>query len=181
MSTKLNNLENTNKPTRIIKKSQCNLISPTATGKLTYNIGFNDKTNDLFIRIITNSGGGFFSKEWISLENIMNSLEQQPKKAPFKALIFRSLYESRGSNNHGFLSAALRAEGILQPVEKAVYSHTFSSMKPFSDATDKLIQGDTALKDEVAIHEAKLAAQREAMAEKMKKAPKAQKSTSRKK
>jgi len=113
-------------PTRIIQQSTCKLISPAAKGQLTYNIGHNDQSKALHFRVIANTGGGFFSNEWIALDDVLSCIEEQPAGEPFKAIIFRKLYvSSKSSNNHGFLAAALRAEGILLPVEKAVYSHIF--------------------------------------------------------
>jgi len=56
---------------------------------------------------------GFFSNEWIALNDVMDTIETTSSDKPFKALIFKSLYESKRSNNHGFLAAALRAEKLL--------------------------------------------------------------------
>jgi hypothetical protein len=157
-------------PTRIIKRSSCKPISPSAKGELTYNIGHNDQPKALIIRIIANTGGGFFSNEWIALDDILACIEEQPTDAPFKALIFRQLYVlSRSSNNHGFLAAALRAEGILLPVEKAVYSHTLGDVAAFTKAMAKPIKENVSLEDTVAIHNAEMEARRQAMAEKIQK------------
>jgi hypothetical protein len=157
--------------TRIIKQSTCKLISPTAKGKLTYNIGNNDQSKSLHFRIVTNTGGGFFSNEWIALDDIIACIEEQPTDDPFKSLIFRQLFvSSRSSNNHGFLAAALRSEGILLPVEKAVYSHTLGDVAAFTKAMQKPIKENVSLEDTVAIHNAEMEARRQAMAEKMQKA-----------
>jgi len=56
--------------TRIIKQSTCPSISPSAKGKLTYNISHNDQSKALHFRVIANTGGGFFSNEWIALDNV---------------------------------------------------------------------------------------------------------------
>jgi len=48
---------------RVLKTDTCSTI--TNKGKLTYQLGCSPK-EELFIRIIENTGGGFFSKEWIS-------------------------------------------------------------------------------------------------------------------
>jgi len=58
-------------PTRIIKQSTCKLISLAAKGQLTYNIGHNDQSKSIHIRVIANTGGGFFSNEWIALNDIL--------------------------------------------------------------------------------------------------------------
>ena len=61
--------QQTQPSTRIINLSTCKLISPSAKGKLTYNIGHNDQSKALSIRVIANTGGGFFSNEWIAMES----------------------------------------------------------------------------------------------------------------
>ena len=68
--------------TRIIKQSTCKPISPTAKGKLTDNIGHNDQSKYLHFRIIANTGGGFFSNEWIALDGILACIEEQPTDEP---------------------------------------------------------------------------------------------------
>ena len=52
---------------RILKKAQC----PTISGKsdLTYNIAC-DRQKDIYVRVASNSGGGFFSQEWVALKDI---------------------------------------------------------------------------------------------------------------
>jgi len=77
---------------------------------------------------------------------------------------------SKSSNNHGFIAAALRSEGILLPVEKAVYSHTLSDVAAFTKAMQKPIKDNVSLEDTVAKHNAEMEARRQAMAEKMRKA-----------
>ncbi|MYM63318.1 hypothetical protein [Pseudomaricurvus sp. HS19] len=153
----------TDKPSRILKKGTCPQLSRTTDAELTYNIGYSDSSHALFIRITANSGGGFFSNEWIALEAITNVIEVLPRKEPFPALVLKPLYQSRGANNHGFLAAALRQEGILVAVDTKPYLNLFGGMKAFSDGIGKLIQNNTALEDEVALHEAEVEAKREAL------------------
>ncbi|NHN38960.1 hypothetical protein G8764_16750 [Pseudomaricurvus alcaniphilus] len=158
---------------RIIKKSTCSLITPTAQGKLTYNIGHEAADDNYHLRITHNSGGGFFSNEWISIEGVLTCIEEAPEDKPFRALIFRNLYQSRGANNHGFLAAALRAEGLLLPVKKATYSHQPGDPKVFFAAMKKLVASKVDLEDEVAKAQAEITAKRAQLAAKMKKAGKA--------
>ena len=168
-----NSKQQTQSPIRIIKQSICPPISPSAKGKLTHNISHNDQSKSLHFRVTANTGGGFFSNEWIALDDILACIEAQPTDEPFKALIFRELYVlSRSSNNHGFLAAALRAEGILLAVEKAVYSHTLGNVAAFTKIMQKPIQENVSLEDTVAIHNAEMDAMRQAMTEKMRKAGK---------
>lgn len=86
---------------RIIKKSTFPKLSPKALGSLIYHIGYDDKSKSFHFRITTNSGGGFFSNEWVALNDILDTIEGTPSDEPFKAIIFKPLYQSKGSNNHG--------------------------------------------------------------------------------
>ena len=58
-----------------------------------------------------NSGGGFFSKEWLPLAKI---LERIPAKEPFTSRVFIPLFRGRSANTPGFLLAVLKSEGVVQ-------------------------------------------------------------------
>jgi len=114
---------------RIIKKSSSTKLSPRAQGSLTYHVGYDETAKTVHLRITANSGGGFFSNEWIALNDILDTIETTSSDKPFKALIFKLLYQSKESNNHGFLAAALRAESLLLPVEKQLMSQLWVTSK----------------------------------------------------
>jgi hypothetical protein len=152
---------------RIIKKSTCPKLSSRAKGELTYHIGHDVKSKSFYFRVTTNTGGGFFSKEWISLDDITSTINKQ-KTDNFKAIIFIPLYASRGSNNHGFLAAALRAENVLDSVADQPLSHTLGNVKAFNAAMAKLIKAKTDLHDDVAEAEAAKEAKRQEMIERVK-------------
>jgi len=160
---------------RIIKKSTSPKLSPRAQGNLTYHIGYDETAKSFHFRITANSGGGFFSNEWIALNDVLDAIETTSSDKPFKALIFKSLYQSKGSNNHGFLAATLRAESLLLPVEKQLMSHTRGDVKSFKVAMQQLIKDKVSLEDDVAeaekIKEAKRAALVAAMKASAKKKP----------
>jgi len=138
-------MSDTTNTIRILKKAQCGKISSPSELSLIYNIGYHDKSKSLYFRVITNTTGGFFSNEWISLDKILSNMKDSPFDKPFKAITFKPLYESKGSNNHGFLAAALRAEKLLLPVEKQPMSHITGDIKSFDTAMQKLIESKTNL------------------------------------
>lgn len=160
-----------NKPTttsiRIIKKSTCPKLSSRARGELTYHIGHDIKAKSLLFRVTANTGGGYFSKEWIALDDIVSTIDEQNSDT-FKAIIFIPLYASKGANNHGFLAASLRAESVLEPVEDQPLSHTLGNVKAFKAAMAKLVKAKTDLHDEVAEAEAIKEEKRQEMIEKVK-------------
>jgi len=160
---------------RIIKKSSSPKLFPRAQDSLTYHAGYDETAKTVPLRITANSGGGFFSNEWIALNDVLDTIETTSSDKPFKALIFKSLYQSKGSNNHGFLAAVLRSESLLLPVEKQLMSHTLSDAKGFKAAMQQLIKDKVSLDDDVAaaekIKEAKRAQLIEAMKASAKKKP----------
>jgi hypothetical protein len=77
-----------------------------------YQIGLHEDSNPL-IRISENSGGGHFSGEWVSLESIYRSLEDQPPNGRFSSSLLRPLLRSRGANTPSFLMSALLHLGLV--------------------------------------------------------------------
>lgn len=120
-------------PIRILKQADTPKLSPRGKGHLTYEMGVTRDQADallkadtakeeatlaeaIWCRVTVNQSSGYFSDEWISLAQVIEIVDQQV--VPFKAIIFRDLYERKGANNHGFLGAALKAEGLVVADEK---------------------------------------------------------------
>lgn len=97
-------------PMRIIKVESC----PTLSGKetLTYQVGSNAES-EVYLMVTSNSGGGFFSIEWVSLKAAQALLEQAPQ--PLTSFALRKLYKGKSANNPAFLMAALKNEGLVVP------------------------------------------------------------------
>lgn len=153
---------------RIIKKSTCSKISPQARGQLTYHIGYDETAKTFHLRVTENTGGGFFSNEWIGVDSILETIDALPSNDPFKAVIFIPLYNSTSANNHGFLAAALRAEKVLGTVDGHPLSHTLGNIKTFTTAMNKLIKDKVDLHDDVAEAEAMREEKHAEMIERMK-------------
>ncbi len=134
----------------ILKKSTPPKLSYRAEGDLTYHIGHKSSSKTFYFRITDNVGGGFFSNEWIALNDIAETAKTNSPNKPFKALIFRNLFQSKGANNHGFLAAILRTESVMLPVDKQSMSHTMSDLKLFKASMQPLIKDKTNLHDDVA-------------------------------
>ena len=65
-------------------------ISPLSKGLLTYELGKEDETGSLALRLTANGEGGLFSREWITLDAINAILEQQQDSFPSR--VFRPLF-----------------------------------------------------------------------------------------
>lgn len=116
-----------------IKTSEC----PTLTGKstLTYQIGHNQE-KALFIRIIGNTGGGYFGKDWVAIEDIFIQLEQCPEL--ITSTTIAGLFHRRSANNAGFTLAVLLSEKIIQPSKEKRRCFVLQPTQPFLDAMEKL-------------------------------------------
>ena len=106
---------------QVLKRGSC----PTLSGKSTlhYELGLDAKQTALF-RIITCTGGGFFSKEWVSLPSIHLAL--QKSKAVTAILLF-SQFKGKSVNTPGYLLAVLRAEKLIQPLPGKTRLHELCS------------------------------------------------------
>ncbi len=128
-------------PLRIIKIASC----PTCSGKtkLTYHFGCNLE-NQVYIRIVENSGGGFFSEEWVSIEATLTALDKAPH--PITAVPFISLFKGKSVNTPGFLLAVLKHEGLVKLLEGKVRGYEKLPTETFMAEVHKLIASDIDLK-----------------------------------
>jgi hypothetical protein len=113
-------------PISILKTATAKKLNPKLDGELEYQIALIDGA--LNLRISNNSSGGYFSKEWISLEKIESYFDKNVKvDVDFKSNVLKPLFEQGlSANNAGFLCACLRAEQLLSMSEKNVFLHHFT-------------------------------------------------------
>ncbi len=95
-------------PLRIIKINTCTNVTGKST--LTYHIACRDDQS-LYFRIFENSGGGYFSFEWVSLQSIQDAFETGPKPSTSFALF--TLFEGKSVNTPAFILAAIQNEGLM--------------------------------------------------------------------
>lgn len=94
---------------RILKVASC----PTASGKttLTYHIGCN-ADNEIKFRVIGNTGGGYFSAEWVAFNAIQPALAEA--SLPLTSFPLIKLYQGKSTNTPAFLMATLKHEGLVR-------------------------------------------------------------------
>jgi len=129
--------------TRIIKIATCQTCSGKAT--LTYHFGCSDD-KQVYIRIVANSGGGFFSDEWIKLADIQDALEGAP--FPVTSFPLIKLFIGKSVNTPGFLLAVLKHEGLVKLLEGKIRGYEKLDPTPFMLELDKLVASDVSLKAE---------------------------------
>ena len=140
MPTKKSETE-VSQPMRILAIGTCPTLSEKST--LTYHIGCNSQQEVQF-RIHANSGGGLFSNEWVSFNDIQQKLEKLPEDASITSIILNSLLRGKSANTPGFIMAVLKAEGLL--LAKGKRSHEKVDSQAFLDRMQQLIAGGTDIK-----------------------------------
>lgn len=118
-STKKENL-NDIKP-EILQTTKCKTVSGKAT--LTYQIGITPE-DELFIRVNHNTGGGYFSKEWILLDHITSILSDVTDH-PITSIDLFPLFKGKSVNTPGYLLAVLLNEGLLNSIEDKKRKYQF--------------------------------------------------------
>ncbi|HSI42843.1 MAG TPA: hypothetical protein VK949_00740 [Methylotenera sp.] len=93
---------------RILKNASCPTLSDKGT--LIYHIGIT-ADDELLIRVATNSGGGYFSSEWVPVKTAIALLETADK--PLTSFALLTLFKGRSVNTPAFLFAALKNEGLV--------------------------------------------------------------------
>ena len=118
----------------IIHTSKCQTVSNKST--LTYNIAVDDKEH-VFIRINNNTGGGFFSNEWVSLDRITTTLKEVPADSPITSIHLFPLFKGKSVNSPGYLLAVLVNEGILTSFQGKKRQYVYSGVDVFLAKIDK--------------------------------------------
>ncbi|MDP3005300.1 hypothetical protein [Methylotenera sp.] len=101
--------QDTSQPSfKILKIGNCNTLS--GKGTLAYQVGCNP-TSEIFFRITANSGGGWFSADWISLKVIISAIGKANKS--FTSYALHTLFTGKSVNTPAFLFAALKQESLV--------------------------------------------------------------------
>ena len=110
-----------------LKLATARKTSQRVTGEITYRVLCDEQREQLFITIISNDGGGYFSKEIIPFDGVERCLAPYADGRPLPARVLRDAFVGKSVNNAGFLAAILRAEGLLVGVPDAGHQHQIAS------------------------------------------------------
>ncbi len=132
---------------RVLKIGKC--TSNSGKSRLEYQLG--SKTgNDAYVRVTGNTGSGFYSKEWLSLDDIESICV---KGKPFTSYQLLPLLRCKSTNTAAFILATLLTEGLMQKGTKKKRTFEATDAAPFKAAIRKLYvtgvnlpAGDTATK-----------------------------------
>lgn len=91
-------------------------------GAITYQVLADAERQRLFLTLIENDGGGYFSREIVPFEAVEQCLPTD-NAHPFAAKLFARCFRGKSANNPGFMAAILRSAGLLGPVEFKPHLH----------------------------------------------------------
>ena len=125
---------------KMLQTTKCRTISDKS--ELTYHIAVDDG-GGIQVRINNNTGGGFWSKEWVSLDQILSTLSGVPEDKPITSIHLIKLFTGKSANTSGFLLAVLLKEGLLGSFQgkKRQYALTKNGEEKFLAKIDKLKAG----------------------------------------
>jgi len=114
-------------PYWMLKDGHCKKLGKRSEGGIKYQLLASDDKAVLYVRIIANDSGGYFSKELVPFSQIEQCLEKCTEASSFPSKAFRDAFVGRSTNNAGFLAAILREEGLLEPAEKDAFQHVLAA------------------------------------------------------
>jgi hypothetical protein len=123
---------------RILKVAKCQSNSGKAT--LTYQIGC-DEQSAIHLRVMANSGSGYFNRDWKAYTAIRAALDKEGKAEPVTSHALTDLYKFQSTNSPAFLFAALKAEGLVAVSKVKPRAYDQVSDAAFLAGVRKLIDG----------------------------------------
>lgn len=126
---------------RVLKVASC----PTNSGRanLIYHVGCNPE-HDIYFRVTANTGGGFFSPEWVSLNTMLITLDAATK--PITSYPLLPLLTGQSVNTPAFLLAALKNEGLVQSLTGKIRGFEMADSHIFMTEIKELIATGVDLK-----------------------------------
>ena len=118
---------------KVVKIGSCHNIS--GKHKLTYQIGCNE-AQDFCFRVVENSGGGYFSSEWVTLPAIVKAIETAATPTTSSSLF--SLFKGKSVNTPAFLLAVLVNEKLVELHTENTRAYQLTDHKIFITEIKKL-------------------------------------------
>lgn len=110
-------------PLFCLKTGTAPKLGQHAQGAIHYELLTDADRQTLLLRLTGNDGGGNHSPEPVPFSRVQAIVAGLPPDSPVPSRVFRSCFRGRSQNNAGFCCLALRAEGLLLPIEGKRYQH----------------------------------------------------------
>ena len=137
-STTKQNPETPVTPVQVLREATCKSLEGSAI--LHYKIGL-DEVGEIQLKIEKNSGGGFFSAEWVAFNAIQQAFADWPAETPINSMALRPLFKGKSVNTPSFMLAVLTAEGLLEPMPKRKRVHRATDPAAFLATVEELKKG----------------------------------------
>ena len=121
---------------RVLSTGTCDTLS--GSSRLTYHIGGSPE-GDIHLRVHSNTGGGFFSQEWISLRDILTALKKRPDGKPITSILLNPLFRGKSVNTLAFLLAVLLHEKLIRSLQGKLRRHELADPSVFTTKVDRLV------------------------------------------
>ena len=121
---------------RVLSTGTCDTLS--GFSKLTYHIG-SLPDGEIHIRVHSNTGGGFFSQEWIAFQDILTALKKRPDGKPITSILLNPLFRGKSVNTPAFLLAVLLHERLVRSMQGKLRRHELMDSSAFKAKVDKLL------------------------------------------
>ena len=118
-----------------LMKGSCKTLSGTA--EIIYQIGIDDSGSLLF-QMLSSTGGGLFSTEWVSFTDIQATLKAWPADKPINSLALKGVFTGQSANNGSFLMACLLDQGLVETLPKKKRCHQACDPTAFLDKIEQL-------------------------------------------
>ncbi|EMD1178371.1 hypothetical protein VP758_004984 [Vibrio harveyi] len=106
-------------------------------GKVLYEVALHNEEKQLYFRIVGQEGGsGLHSKEWLSVNAMLELIEEQRDK-PWKSQLYKQLFNGGSSNNHSFCASIIRDLGLASKTDSSRYLHALAT--DFQDKKEALL------------------------------------------
>ena len=126
---------------KVINSATC--LSLSGKSNITYQIGTDPESNT-YMRIYANTGGGFFSPEWVSLAEVQKFIDAAPKDKPLSSWSLHPLFRGKSVNTPAFFMAALVHEKWLRILKGKKRGLEVLDEAPFMAKLEKLTAGNKA-------------------------------------
>jgi hypothetical protein len=120
---------------KVIHSATC--VSLSGKSNITYQIG-KDPESNIYLRIHANTGGGFFSPEWVALAEVQKFIADAPKDKPLSSWSLHQLFRGKSVNTPAFFMAALVHEKWLRILKGKKRGLEVLDEKPFMAKLEKL-------------------------------------------
>jgi hypothetical protein len=126
---------------KVLHSATC--LSLSGKSNITYQIGADPESN-IYLRIYGNTGGGFFSPEWVALGEVQKFIDAAPKDKPLSSWSLHPLFRGKSVNTPAFLMAAFVHEKWLRKLKGKKRGLEVLDEAPFMAKLEKLAAGKKA-------------------------------------